>query len=186
MVRSLLLGAALGIGTRLVYHGPTELLWLHKVGVPWLAAAFLVGALRPAVRAGAVHGALALVVAVVVYYEVPVADSGSHIRLGWIWIAVPAGAAYGALGAAWRNHERWRLAATAFLVGAFLGEAMIWYGRDRPHVAVAEYCAAALLLGLLLPRASQRLTAAAAAGVIAVAAAATEVAVCVGLGYLSR
>ena len=179
-----MLGAALGLGTRFVFYGPTELLWLHKVGVPWLAAAFLVGALRPAWRSGSIDAALALVVAVLVYYEAPVADAGSHIGLGWIWIAVPAGAAFGALGALWRSHERWRLPATALLVGAFLGEAMIWYGRGRPLVALVEYCTAALLLGLLLPRNSQRVGAAAAAGVIAVAAAAMEVAVFVGLGYL--
>jgi hypothetical protein len=180
----LLLGAALGLGTRFVYHGPSELLWLHKVGVPWLAAAFVVGALRPGWRAGAVHGALALVTAVIVYYEAPVAGAGSHIGLGWIWIAIPGGAVFGALGAAWRSHERWRLPAAALLAGAFLGEAMIWYGRERPLVALAEYCAAAVVLGVLLPRNSQRVAAAVAAGVIAVAAAATEVAVYVGLGYL--
>ena len=168
----------------MVFHGPTELLWLHKVGVPWLAAAFLVGALRPGWRSGAVHGAVALVVAVVVYYEAPVADAGSHIGLSWIWIALPTGAAFGALGAAWRADERWRLPAAALVAGAFLGEAMIWYARDRPLVALAEYCAAAVALCVLLPRNAQPATAAVAAGAIAVVAAATEVAVYVSLGYL--
>ena len=184
MARSLLLGAVLGLGTRFAHHGPSELLWLHKVGVPWLAAAFVAGALRPAWRSGAVHGALALVMAVVVYYEAPVADPRSHIGLGWIWIALPGGAAFGALGAAWRGHERWRLPAAAVLTGAFLGEAMIWYARGRPQVALAEYLAAAVVLGVLLPRNAQRATAAVAAGVIAIAAAASEVAVYLSLGYL--
>ena len=184
MARSVTLGAALGLGTRLVYYGPSEFLWLHKVGVPWLAAAFLVGALSHTWRSGGAHGALALVIAVVVYYEAPVAGAGSHIGLGWIWIALPGGAAFGALGAMWRSSERWRVPATALLVGAFLGEAMIWYGPERPLVALAEYSAAALLLGLLLPKNSQRAAAAVAAGVFALAAAAAEVAVYVGLGYL--
>lgn len=184
MARSLLLGAALGLGTRVVHHGPDELLWLHKVGVPWLAIAFVVGTMRPAWRSGAVHGALALVTAVVVYYEVRVGGSGSDIGLGWIWIAVPGGAACGALGAAWRNQERWRLPAAALFAGAFLGESMIWYGRERPVVALAEYCAAAVALAVLLPRNSHRATAAVVAGAIAVAAAATEVAVYISLGYL--
>ena len=184
MARSLVLGAALGLGTRVVHHGPDELLWLHKVGVPWLAAAFLVGTLRAGWRAGAVHGALALAIAVVVYYEAAFAGTGSHIGLGWIWIALPAGAAFGALGSAWRSHERWRLPAAALLAGAFLGEAMIWYGRGRPLVALTEYCAAAIVLAALLPRNSQRATAAVASGAIALAAAATEVAVYISLGYL--
>ena len=189
MARSLLIGTAVGAATRLVYLGPPDLMWLHKLGVPWLAAAFFVGMLRPSLRSGALHGAAALVAAVLVYYAMPVVVQGapfanSKIGLAWLWVAVPGGAAFGLLGAGWKAHERWRLPTTALLVGAFLGEALLWYGRERPHVALAELCAAALLLGLLLPRNAQRLSAAAAALAIALMAAVAELGVYVGLGYL--
>ena len=183
MARSLLLGAGLGLGTRLALHGPPELLWLHKVGVPWLAAAFLIGALRPGIRSGAAHGAVALALAVLVYYGVP-GSQGGGAGAAWLWVAVPGGVLFGAAGAAWRTRPAWRLPTAVLVVAAFLGEALLWWARERPHAALALWCAAALALGLLLDRAGQRITAAVAAGILAVAAAVAELAVYLSLEYL--
>lgn len=183
MARSLLLGAALGLATRLVYHGPDELMWMHKVGAPWLAAAFFIGALRQDWRAATGEGAAALVVAVLVYYGIP-GYTGGGAGAAWLWVAVPAGWVFGALGALWRTSDQWRLAATAVLAGCFLGEAALWYGRGRPLVALVEYTVAVVLVAQMLPRASERLTAGLGAAWICSAAIAGELAVYLSLNYL--
>jgi hypothetical protein len=177
-----------GIATRLVYHAPSEVVFVHKLGAPWLAAAFAAGALSTRPAGGALQGALALVVAVLAYYALPEIVShpypGSRIGVGWVWVAVPAGCVFGGAGAVWRRGGGWASAAAALLVAAFLGEAAIWFGRAHATAFTLEVGAAGALVALLLRRNSERLAVTAAAGVLAVGAAAMEVAVYLSLGYL--
>ena len=186
MARAAVLGAVVGVATRLVHHSP-DVAFIHKLGAPWLAAAFAAGALARCPGRGASHGAVALVVAVLVYYGIPEVsgvDANSRVSIGWIWIAVPAGAVFGAAGAVWRAGGRWARAAATLLVAAFLGEAAIWFGRAHSPAFTLEVAAAGALLAVLLRRNTERLAVAVTAGMLAVIAAATEVAVYLSLGYL--
>jgi hypothetical protein len=187
MARAVLLGAVVGLATRMVHHAP-ELAFVHKLGAPWLAAAFAAGALARRPGWGAAQGVSALVVAVLVYYAIPEVAShpypASRASVAWIWVAIPTGALFGAAGAIWRADGRWAPAAVTLLVAAFFGEAAIWFGRAHSPAFTLEVAAAGALLALLLRRNSERLAVAAAAGVLAVLAAATEVAVYLSLGYL--
>jgi hypothetical protein len=150
-------GLVLGLATRYVWELPREWHWLAKVGVPWLAAAFAVGALARAPRRGAVNGAAALVAAVVVYY-LPAILGLTHtsyadnpVGLGWIAVGAPGGAAFGALGALYAD-GRARVLATSLLAAALAGEAMLFAllvpspGRPGTYLLAAAIATPFLLL----------------------------------------
>lgn len=98
---------------------------LSDLGAPWIAAAFVAGAVggslvprqaddrlvgraRPAAIVGAITGATCLVVATIVYYgpartgSLDVSGAGSSTAV-WTGIGVSVGVAFGAIGALWRT-----------------------------------------------------------------------------------
>jgi hypothetical protein len=111
MKRSLLIavgaGIVLGAGTRFVYELPREWWWLARVGGPWLAFAFGTGLTTRKAVNGAVAGCACLVTATLVYYGImgllQHAYETSPLGLAWLFVAVPTGLGFGALGAAARS-----------------------------------------------------------------------------------
>jgi hypothetical protein len=168
-------GVLLGAGTRLVYELPGEWWWLARVGGPWLAVAFGTGVVARKARAGALAGAVCLVTATLVYYGIMSllqhAYSDSPFGLAWLFVAVPAGLGFGALGAAARSPAL-RLPAGAALSATFAAEAVLI--ADRSAVGPAALLVAALLVPLAAGRGRRDqalvFTWAAAAFVAAVAA----------------
>jgi hypothetical protein len=179
IVTAVAAGLVLGVATRLTYDLPREWHWLAKVGVPWLAAAFFAGALARRPARGAALGAAALVSATLVYYAilglVQHAYEVSPVGLGWLVVALPGGAAFGALGALWAA-GRARVVAVAVLAASFGGEAMLFAllvpGPGRP----GTYLLAAAMATpfLLLRRARERVAAVCAAALLAGAAVVAE------------
>jgi Family of unknown function (DUF6518) len=174
-------GLALGIATRFVYELPREWHWLARVGVPWLAAAFLAGALARRPGRGAAFGAAALVAATVVYYLPSILGYGrfsyeaNPVGLGWLAIAVPGGACFGALGALWAS-GRARVLAVSVLAASFGGEALLFAllvpapGRPGTYLLAA----AMAVPFLLLRRTWERVAALCAAALLAGAAVVAE------------
>jgi hypothetical protein len=179
VITAIAAGLVLGVATRFVYELPREWHWLSKVGVPWLAAAFFVGALARRPGRGAAFGAAALVAATLVYYAilglVQHAYDVSPVGLGWLAIAVPGGAAFGALGALWAS-GRARVPAVAVLAASFGGEAMLFAllvpGPGRPGTYLLATALAVPFV--LLQRMRERLAAVGAAAVLAGAAIVAE------------
>jgi hypothetical protein len=153
LVVALAAGLVLGLGTRLVYELPWEWWWLAKIGGPWLAVAFGVGLSVRRLLDGAFLGAVCLVTATLVYYAimglVQHAYDTSPLGLGWLVVAVPAGLAFGALGAAVRRPGL-RVPAAAMLSAAFVAEALLT--ADRSRVAAGALLAGGLLVPLVTGR----------------------------------
>jgi hypothetical protein len=179
IVTAVVAGLVLGVATRFVYELPREWHWLAKVGVPWLAAAFLVGALARRPGRGAGFGAAALVAATLVYYAilglVQHAYEVSPVGLGWLVVALPGGAAFGALGALYAS-GRARVLTTSALAASFGGEAVLFALLvHHPGRAGTYLLAAAMALPfLLLRRARERLLALGAGMLLAGAAVVAE------------
>jgi hypothetical protein len=137
---------------------------LANAASPWILVAFAAGTLQTSLRLGAVAGALALLVAVLTYY-VGFLFGGATFLLPflalWATAAVAGGGLFGFAGSAWRSSRpRWAAAAIALVAGALLAEAahrlillQVWTGiewhRTYMQVAVADFVAAALVIGLL-------------------------------------
>jgi Family of unknown function (DUF6518) len=189
IVTAVVVGLVLGVATGFVYELPREWHWLAKVGVPWLAAAFFAGALARRPGRGAAFGAAALVTATLVYYAilglVQHAYEVSPVGLGWIVVAVPGGAAFGALGALYAS-GRARVLATSVLAASFGGEAVLFALLvHHPGRAGTYLLAAAMALPFLLLRlARERLLALGAAMVLAGAAVVAEGSVFVVTRYV--
>jgi hypothetical protein len=153
LVGALIAGLVLGIGTRLVYKLPSELWWLARIGGPWLAVAFAVGRSTRRPLDGALMGAVCLVAATLVYYAimglVQHAYETSPLGLAWLFVAVPAGLAFGALGAAIRRPGL-RVPAAATLSAAFAAEAL--FTADHSRVAAAALLAGGLMVPLVTGR----------------------------------
>jgi hypothetical protein len=151
-------GLALGLATRYVYELPYAWHWLAHVGVPWLAAAFAVGALGRSPGRGAANGAAALVAAVVVYYMPSILGlthasyASNPMGLGWMGVGVPGGALFGALGALYAS-GRARVTAASILAACFAGEAVLFALLvSRPGRAGTYLLAVAMALPFLLLR----------------------------------
>jgi hypothetical protein len=146
-------GVLLGVGTRFVYDLPREWWWLAQVGGPWLAAAFGAGLMAKKLPDGALAGSACLVTATLVYYGIMAflqhAYDASPLGLAWLFVAVPAGLGFGALGAAARNPEL-RVPASAALSAAFAAEAVLTV--DRSTAGPAALVVAALLVPLATGR----------------------------------
>jgi hypothetical protein len=121
------------------------------LGAPWLAAAWGLGALAGSRLRGALAGAAALVLGTACWYCVTLAIHGSPavgyvvpVSIGWSFVAGAAGAAFGLVGALWRDgHTVARAASVALLAGALAGEAVLLLGKWTGQ-------AASLVLGLEL------------------------------------
>jgi hypothetical protein len=171
----LIAGIALGATMRLMRHAGTPIPKIAALGVPWLAVAFAVGALERERLRAAASAAAALVLAVGVYYLLQSGVEGrTSVRYAalmavlWSLASVGVGAAFGALGAAWR--QRRGPVAAAVLSGAFVGEAMlllvVWRSDAAYTVLTCE-----LVVGLALPFALTRRSAVALPLTLAVAVA---------------
>lgn len=170
--------AAIGLGVVGRYAGEAGLLahagplaepaarlgpWVIALGAPWLAVAWVLGAVARVPWLGALAGAVALVGGTGAWYAFTVWQIGREaldyavpVALGWSLASVAAGVVFGGAGALWRSAERdWlRALGAAVLAGSFIGEAIelatIWDGRAARVVLAAEFALGAVLSVLLL------------------------------------
>lgn len=166
--------AAVGLGVAARYAGGSGLIalagpvaepasrlgsWVVALGAPWLAVAWLLGALARRPRLGAAAGAVALVGGTAAWYAFTVWSEGRAslgyavpVSIGWAAAAAVAGAVFGAGGALWRSgrSDGARALGAAMLAAPLIGEAVlletIWDGRAARVVLTAE-----LLIGLAVP-----------------------------------
>ena len=186
--RAILFGAALALVTRYCRHFPGDFDWIQRVGVPWLGVAFAAGVSVGRERDGAAVGCLALVTATLLYY----ADASLHgvygyspLGIGWLAVAIPGGAVFGALGAAWSSGRR-QIAIAALMSACFAGEALL-FARFADPVAAPYLMATAALLPIVLLRGSRaRLRAIALSVPLVAATVMAEASVFVATGYLIR
>ena len=178
----LTLGAALalGVGARVLVRVGWELprgedlatagSTAKALGAPWLAAAWGLGALADSRRRGALAGAAALVLGTWCWYFVSLALAGPAaadyvvpVSIAWSLVAGAAGAAFGVIGALWRDgHTVARAVSIAMLAGALAGEAVLlsreWAGQAAGLVLGLELIAATTALLLARRRAPIMLT----------------------------
>ena len=140
------------------------------LGAPWLAAAWGLGALADSRVRGALAGAAALVLGTFCWYFVSLAIHGPPavgyvvpVSMGWSLVAGAAGAAFGLVGALWRDGDPVaRAASIALLAGALAGEAVLllgkWTGQAASLVLGVELLAATTALMLSRRRAPIMLT----------------------------
>ena len=141
-----------------------------RLGAPWLAAAWGLGALAGSRLRGALAGAAALVLGTWCWYFVTLAIDGAPVMgyvvpvsVAWSLVAGAAGAGFGLVGALWRDGDRIaRAASIALLAGALAGEAVLlaqeWAGRAAGLVLGLELFAATTALMLARRRAPIMLT----------------------------
>jgi Family of unknown function (DUF6518) len=140
------------------------------LGAPWLAAAWGLGALAGSRLRGALAGAAALVLGTWCWYFVslaihgpPAVDYVVPVSIAWSLVAGAAGAAFGVVGALWRDGNTVvRAVSVALLAGALAGEAVLlsreWSGRAASLVLSLELLAATTALMLSRRRAPIMLT----------------------------
>lgn len=138
---TLLVGALLGVLSRLVDTASWAPDWFGNVFTPWLAAAWLAGTTAPTPRNGAVRG-LALLLATVGSYLVLAAISGHSVTLALrlLPLAAVAGPIFGAAGATWRLGGPWAVAGGALLGGAIVAEGLalqLGVGSPLEHYVLA-------------------------------------------------
>jgi Family of unknown function (DUF6518) len=155
------LGWELPRGEDLATAGSTA----KALGAPWLAAAWGVGALADSRLRGALAGAAALVLGTWCWYFVSLALHGPPavgyvlpVSLAWSLVAGGAGAAFGLIGALWRDGNTVaRAGSIAMLAGALAGEAVLlsreWTGQAASLVLGLELLAATTALLLARRRA---------------------------------
>ncbi|HEY1594349.1 MAG TPA: DUF6518 family protein [Thermoleophilaceae bacterium] len=141
-------GAGLPHGQAIAAVGHTAV----ALGAPWLAVAWLVGAMAGSRLLGAAGGAGALVLATGGWYLLTIvaaaggwaaASYAVPMAAAWGTVALGAGALFGFAGAHWRDGDRIaRSASAALLSGALTGEALLlmhdWVGRAAACVLSAE------------------------------------------------
>jgi hypothetical protein len=173
----LALAAALGLGLagRIAVHAGAGLPHGEAIGAvghtavalgaPWLAGAWLVGAMAGSRGRGAAGGAAALVLGTGGWYLLTIVAAASGwaaasyavpVAAAWGSVALGAGALFGFAGAVWRDGERVaRSAAVALLSGALTGEALLLMHQWAGHAA-AVVLSAELAVGLAMVVASRR------------------------------
>lgn len=188
MRRTLAVGVALGVATRLSYDLTVQWSWIAQAGVPWLATSFGCGALVRSPRRGFVHGAAVLVVATLVYYAMLALEGhygGSPLGLLWLGPSVALGAPFGWLGGLY-GAGRARVAAVSVLAGCFAGEGLL-FGLLLSHHGRAGtvLLAVAIALPFVLLRGTwERLRGLALSAWVAFAAAVGEAALLVVTRYV--
>jgi hypothetical protein len=171
---ALLIAAGLGLAGRVAVRAGTELPHGYAVGAlghkaialgaPWLAAAWVIGALARSGARGAAAGATALALGTGGWYTLTViaapdgAAAASYalpMALAWGVAALAAGALFGLAGAAWGRGPVARAIGVAALAGALAGESLLlmreWSGRAADAVLAAE-----LAVGLFVLVAARR------------------------------
>lgn len=172
------LAAALALGVAGRYAGSAGLLahagplaepaaklgpWAIALGAPWLAVAWVLGAIARRPLLGAAAGAVALVGGTGAWYAFTVWQLGRSaldyavpVAFGWGLASLAAGMVFGGAGALWRSARRDSLRAlgAAILAGSFIGEAIelatIWDGRAARVVLAVELLLGAVLAVVLL------------------------------------
>jgi uncharacterized protein DUF6518 len=177
---TLVAALALGVGGRVLVRVGWELprgedlatagSTAKALGAPWLAAAWGLGALAGSRLRGALAGAAALVLGTLCWYFVTLAIHGPPavgyvvpVSMGWSLVAGAAGAAFGLVGALWRDGDTVaRAASIALLAGALAGEAVLlfgkWTGQAASLVLGVELLAATTALMLSRRRAPIMIT----------------------------
>jgi Family of unknown function (DUF6518) len=186
--RAVFLGVALAVVTRFHHYLPGDSDWVRKVGVPWLAIGFAAAIGEPRGTRGALLGALSLVVAILAYYAILAFVQGAYaqspIGIGWLVVAVPGGAVFGALGSRW-SQGRDRVPIAALMAACFAGEAVLFRRFIDPAATPYLLAMAAAMPPLLLARARDRLRAAALALPLVGVAVFAEAYVLVATGYMA-
>ena len=165
LVLAVIAALALGVAGRIAVHAGAGLPHGRAIGAvghtavalgaPWLAAAWIVGAMAGSRARAAVSGAAALVLGTGAWYLLSVAAAASgwavvHYALpvasAWGTVALGAGAVFGFAGAIWRDGRPVeRAASVAALAGALAGEALLlmheWPGRASAFVLALELAA---------------------------------------------
>jgi hypothetical protein len=139
--------------------------WAIALGAPWLAVAWVLGAVARHPLLGALAGAVALVGGTGAWYAFTVWHIGRHaldyalpVAFGWSLAAIAAGVVFGGAGALWRSADRdWlRALGASILAGSFIGEAIelatIWDGRAARAVLAVEFLLGLALVVVLLIR----------------------------------
>jgi hypothetical protein len=124
IVAAIVAGAVVGLVSRWIDTSTWAPDWIGYVFTPWLAAAWLAGAVSPS--RGALLGLTVLFSTVVAYVAaIVVGGTPVHSPLvpGLVLLAVLAGAIFGAAGATWRGRGR-----GAAWGGALLGVAVVIEG----------------------------------------------------------
>jgi Family of unknown function (DUF6518) len=177
---TLIAALALGVGGRVLVRVGWELprgedlamagSTAKALGAPWLAAAWGLGALAGSRLRGALAGAAALVLGTACWYFLSLAIQGPPavgyvvpVSMAWSLVAGAAGAAFGLVGALWRDGDTVaRAVSIALLAGALAGEAVLlseeWSGRAASLVLGLELLAATTALMLSRRRAPIMLT----------------------------
>jgi hypothetical protein len=137
---------------------------------PWVAVAFVVGAIQAGSRQGSVGGAIALAVGVATYYLAALLTWGPgvpsflpQLLVVWLLVALIAGLAMGAVGGEWAAKGDHRSLGPMLLSGALLAEAAYrfievegWLGIDLARtgvqIALADLIGAVIVPALLLDR----------------------------------
>jgi hypothetical protein len=180
VVLTLVAALVLGVGGRVLVRVGWELpggqdlatagSTAKALGAPWLAAAWGLGALAGSRLRGALAGAGALVLGTLCWYFVSLAIHGPPavgyvvpVSIAWSLVAGAAGAAFGIVGAVWREGNAVaRAVSVALLAGALAGEAVLlsgeWSGRAARLVLSLELLAATTALMLSRRRAPIMLT----------------------------
>jgi hypothetical protein len=139
--------------------------WAIALGAPWLAVAWVLGAVARHPLLGALAGAVALVGGTGAWYAFTVwqvgrgaLDYALPVAFGWSLASIAAGVVFGGAGALWRSAERDSLRAlgASILAGSFIGEAIelatIWDGRAARAVLAVEFLLGLALVVVLLIR----------------------------------
>jgi hypothetical protein len=139
--------------------------WAIALGAPWLAVAWMLGAVARHPLLGALAGAVALVGGTGAWYAFTVwqvgrgaLDYALPVAFGWSLASIAAGVVFGGAGALWRSAERdWlRALGASILAGSFIGEAIelatIWDGRAARAVLAVEFLLGLALVVVLLIR----------------------------------
>jgi hypothetical protein len=195
--------AAIGLGVVGRYAGEAGLLahagplaepaarlgpWVIALGAPWLAVAWVLGALARVPWLGALAGAVALVGGTGAWYAFTVWQMGRGaldyavpVAFGWSLASIAAGVVFGGAGALWRSaRSDWtRAFGASVLAGSFIGEAIelatIWDGRAARAVLTVEFVlGAALTVVLLISRPRALIVGIALTAVVALVAAGAE------------
>jgi hypothetical protein len=161
-------GAGLPHGRAIAAVGHTAV----ALGGPWLAAAWIVGAMAGSRWRAVAGGAAALVLGTGGWYLLTVVAAASGwaaasyavpVAAAWGVVALGAGSVFGLAGAIWRDGGRAaRAASVALLAGALSGEALLlmreWPGRAAALVLTLELAAGLALVVLARRRAPLGLT----------------------------
>jgi hypothetical protein len=175
LLAALLLGVGVGLFSSRADFLPPEtplhvLVAMGNAIGPWVAVAFLAGAIQGDARRGAVGGAVALMAGVTTYYLAALLFWGhgvpsflSQLFAVWLVVGLVAGSVTGAAAGGWAVHDRFRWIGPALLAGALLAEAAYrfievegWLGIDLARtgvqVALIDSIAALVVPALLLKR----------------------------------